>query len=282
MRAPASAVLLAIAAHVLPGCAATSSACPLGTPSDVSARIHDAEWDAPYVHAHDGAWSPSCKRVVSGPFLAPDFLRAGWVEDRGDHQTFVVGGTDVTDFAPTVASLTVGLDGGNTWFLLAPKLQLFVHAESTSGVAHWKGTVECPSCRESLTRYFDVVPRGPLAYAEIPDGDLALLRVPARDAHTRIFVLDSKTPAVAPTADPYLDAGPDAADGVGLPTGVRVWIGASIGPVFDDVRLDSFRREPSGAIRYEGKRGRSVHAVVDNVLGPVLRIEGDTSNVLAL
>lgn len=272
MRAVPSLALSGLALLGTGGCAAKPVPCPTDASSYLSVSVERGAWDDPFVHPSSGSSaSPTCKSLVAGPFLSPNYGHVGWVEDRGDHQVFVVDGRPVTRLRGDLSFLSVGLDGSRMWYLHSPTLQMFVHEEGEDDDLHWKAAIECPSCRSGGgTRYFDVRPSGPLEYAESADGAFTFLTVPGRSAHTKIFVLDTKTPENEPTADRYLSAADDAANGEKLRFGSRVWIGGSEGPVFDAVRLDSFSRDAGGSIHYEGARGNAVYDVVDNVLGAKL------------
>jgi hypothetical protein len=68
-----------------------------------------------------------------------------------------------------------------------------------------------------------------------------------------LWVLAAPTPAVQPTQDDY--------DGP-----VRVHLGHSTGPAFDEVPLDSFVVDRAGRVRYTGVRGGRSVEVTDNVI----------------
>lgn len=260
---------LAIASSViaLAACAPAPRPCPADATAWVSTTVRGQEFEEPRVHT---TYEPSgaCKSLVVGPMVSPDFTEVGWIEDRGDHRSFVVNGRETVRLRGDVTALTLGLDGSGTVHVLAPSLQLFVHRQGAGDALRWKGALECPSCRVShMTRYFDVAVSGPLELVETPDGSLALLTVPSATAHAKVYLLDSKTPAASPSADDYLELKGDEATARGMKRGVRVWLGTSEGPVFDAVRAESFVRDEAGAIHYEGARGGLVFDVVDNVLG---------------
>ena len=91
--------------------------------------------------------------------------------------------------------------------------------------------------------------------------DLAVVAIDEPSSRI-LWVVGTETPEVAPVDDGYR---PPASQ-YSTPRAVRVRLGDSLGPAFDEVELPSFTHTDDGHVRYVGLRGGSHYPVVDNVI----------------